>query len=285
MADDPTEAIPAVKVAIEPLSRWTVSQFQVRFAQLSQVNTRKTRGVHRGETKVLFDDMCTAIVERDSALQAEVDGGARAKQVAANQRTMLRELTEQIARLRGENPGMGGLPVRAVAEVMGATRQGEHGAELILADARRKAGLVLANADRAQREAEDLLARARENAAVERPTLTLPDAPKVDRDSLAGQAEWVEWIEAARDSLEAHRVELADWEVARQEAIEREERALDAQQRDLDEQEQALAAQRGEVVANLDRIAAEAPLLRERVEAIDLTGETAGEATQAMEVA
>ena len=257
MADE-TEVldVPVPKVELE-LSRWTTGQFQTRFQALTPVNSRRVEGVHKAEAKTLVDDMCEAITERDRALKSEADGGRRARKVAGNLRTTLRDRDEQIARLRGEQPNMGGLPVRAVAEVMGATRNGEHGAEVILADARRKAGLIVADARRLEDRATELLAQAEETAAAGPPELVLPDEP-VDT------AKKADWLRRCKEAIDLHRVALADYQAT----IDDRRAEIEAHQAAMADQERELVERQVAVLAKVDKIRAE-------VEAIDLTGETA----------
>jgi hypothetical protein len=273
MADDPTEALPVVKVELAS-ARWTVSQFNERFAALTPVRARRVDGVDRGEAKILHDDMGEAIRERDRALQSATDGGVRLKSDRAHLRTMLRERDEQIARMRGETPGMGGLPTRAISEVMGVTRNGEQGAEVILADARRKAGLIEANARQREERAQELLTRAEETAAAGPPELVLPDEPRRQVDVLADAEAKAEWVRACREALAEHRQALVDYQslVARQLA------EVDDHQREVDEREQALGATGDRVLAALDEHAVETSETRAKVASmIDLTdGSDAG---------
>lgn len=267
MADD-TEVLPIAKVELEPLSRWTTEGFRIRFSALTPINTRKAQGVDRGEASKLVDDMCEAIAERDRALKAEVDGGKRLKADRGVLRRTLRERDEQIARLRGEQPGMGGLPIRAVAEVMGATRQGEQGAELVLADARRKAGTIVADARRREERAQELLARAEETAAAGPPELVLPDEPRRTLNVLADAEATAEWVRGCRAALAEHRQAL----VAYQEGVARQLAEVDDHQREVDEREQALGETGDRVLAALDEHAAETSETRAKVaDLIDLT--------------
>jgi hypothetical protein len=238
----------------------------------------RRKGYEKGQVERLVRDLIGHVVKamaREERALTQRDAARDAHRLHAD--------AEASTRQPYERSGPPTLAIDAVVQGQLQAERTDRAANLEAAHQLDNARRVQRDAEALHREAESLLERARENAATERPTLTLPDAPAVEIDSLAGQAAIIEYLQAARDAVAAHRVELAEWETQRQEALAREERALDEQQRDLDEQEQALAAQRGEVVANLDRIAEEAPRLRERVEAIDLTGP--GEPTQAMEVA
>jgi chromosome segregation ATPase len=271
---DETEVLPVPKVEVAPLARWTIGQFETRFAALTTVNTRRAEGVHKGETKILFGDMCETIMDLSRALKAEVDGGSRIKKDRAALRRMLRERDELIAHLRGENAGMGGLPVRAVAEVMGATRQGEQGAELILMDARRKASTIVA-------DAEALLAKAKATAAAGPPTLTLPPEPKATKDPIADAAAQIAYIKECKPAIAQHRDALAAYERDVAQALAE----VDDLQRSLDAEEAALGDRRQDVLAKLDEVEERRAQVKADAEAIDLSGSGVDGATVAMEVA
>lgn len=195
MADDLTEEQPAVKVELEPMSTWTVDHLATRFGALTPVNTRKAAGVDKAEAKVLFDLMADEITERDRQLKALNDGKERIARSRAQERTRIRELEDQIASMRGEHTTS--LPTRAVAEVAGATRHGEHTVDLIQAEARRRADLII---DAAQAKAAAILGSTEPVPTGDAPTDFAAD---------------VEWLTHEIPVVERRLIELRDRKAAR----------------------------------------------------------------------
>jgi hypothetical protein len=223
------------------------------------VAPRGQKGLHRTQTEKLVHDLITEVgrAQKSTTLALTARDAAR---------EALKYHADEYAAERQPYDRNGSPPTLAIDALVEGQQAAERNDRAANAEIARR----LAAADRAQREAEELRERARESIAAERPTLVLPDEPKVGRDSLAGQAKWVEWIEVARDAVATHRVELAEWE-------EKQAADLDEQQRDLERQEQELVAQQGEVVANIDRHLDELPKLRDRAVAVDLTDQSAPE--------
>lgn len=216
---------------------------------------RGSRGYHKGQTATLVKDLIGHVirVQKDNALLVTKEQKAtEALAMHADAGAAQRQPYEQ-----HQGPPEVAIDAMVRGQLQAERTTGHANAEI----ARR-----LANADRTQREAQELLDRTKATAVAGPPLLELPPAPVSDpnSDSLADQAAWIEHIQACRHAVEQHREELAQWEDDRREALAREQAQLDAQQADLDRQEQVLDAKRDGVVANLDRIATEAPLLRER---------------------
>lgn len=139
----------------------------------------------------------------------------------------------------------------------------------------------LANADRAQREADDLLARAKVTATeFDPPALTLPDPPDPTGDVAADLEAKAQHAETCSTAMKAWEVEVGEWQASLAAEIDRQRAELaerrEAQEREAQERQRALVDQRAELVAELDRITEAAPAVRDRVAAIDLT-EPAGD--------
>lgn len=141
----------------------------------------------------------------------------------------------------------------------------------------------LANADRMQREAQELLDQAKDAAAAGPPVLELPPEPNPTGDVPADLEAQAQHLQACRAAYDAYREEHARWEADRRAELDRQSDALDEHQAELATQEQALGERQAGFVAELDRIAEAVPAVRSAV--VDLTEAPGDEPTQAMEVA
>jgi hypothetical protein len=206
MADDLTEELPQAKVDIKPLSTWTTDHLATRFGALTPVNTRKANGVDKAEAKALFDLMAGEITERDRTIKALNDGKERIARSRADERGRIRELEDQIAGLKGEPTSS--LPTRAVAEVKDATRYGEHGVDLIVAEARRRGELII---EAAQTKAAAILGS--------------PE-PVPTNDPPTDFAADVEWLTSEIPVVERRLVDLRNRKAARAAEAERRQAEL-----------------------------------------------------------
>jgi cell division septum initiation protein DivIVA len=193
--DQPTEKVPVVR---QP---WTVTQLDTRRAALTKVGPRRTPGYAIAEADALFSDYGATIVEYAGKLQAEVDGKSRLAQEHTRLLAENRALRERLDSIEGRERHA--VPARAVAEVKGATRQGEHGHDLILEDARLRAAQII----------ED----ARSRAA----NILGADEPAPTGDDVTDLAAEVEWLAGALPVAEQRLRDLRDRKAAKLTEVER----------------------------------------------------------------
>jgi hypothetical protein len=162
--------------------------------------------------------------------------------------------------------------VEALVRGQGQAERDGHHANL-------EAARIIDNARRMERDAEALLAKAKETAAAGPPELVLPPEPRPNKDPIADAAAQAAHIRACKAAIAEHRDALAEFKGA----VERSLSDVDDLQGHLDEAEVALGERRDGVLATLDEVERHRAEVRADVEAIDLTGGSADEATQVHE--
>lgn len=157
MADDPTEENPASLTveqrAVEDrnvVTAWPAGKLDAAFRALPKVG-RNGAGVEANAARMLLEDMVDEYNNLGVRYVAAVDQGDGFRNDWETMRRRegahigrIRELEEQVKRLQGQESKA--LPTRAVAEVVGATRAGEHDYDLIVARARQDANRILEDA-------------------------------------------------------------------------------------------------------------------------------------------
>lgn len=246
------------------------SHYLLRLQNLSLAG-RGQKGYDKGETATLVKDLIAGVLDAQKQRALAVT-----KERAASEALKYHADDAAAARQPWE---LDGAPTMAIEAVV----QGQQLAERHDRAANSEISRRLANADRMQREAQELLDRAKETAALGPPELELPAEPRHTKGMAASLEEQAQHLQACRAAYEAYRAEHERWEADRRAELDRQGEALDAHQVELAEQERALGERQAGFVAELDRIAEVMPAVRSTL--VDLTEQSGDEPTQAMEVA
>lgn len=158
-----------------------------------------------------------------------------------------------------------GAPTMAIEAVVAGQQLAERHDRAANAEIARR----LANADRVQREAQELLDQAKATAASGPPVLDLPVEPRPVKGVAASLEAQAQHLQACRAAYEDYRAAHERWETDRRAELERQSEALDAHRVELAEQERALGERQAGFVAELDRLTEVMPAMRSVV--VDLT--------------